>query len=252
MITSDKIDMLSAALAKAQSEMEPAVKDMRNPHFKNFYASLESSWKSAQDPVTKNGLAVIQGFEPGPDKSLVIKTRLVHSSGQWVESTLVLYPVDNKPQTAGSCITYGRRYSLQSILGIVSNEGEDDGNSASGVPVQIEVFDINNEAHKNGFKELMETRFSDVPKTLYRSLAEACVGAEANNDVLSKIIMNNLQKADRSLKIPHGMMQQLIERLEATGQSTAKVTGKTPMEILDMQEGPALSMIVKKMQAALG
>jgi hypothetical protein len=252
MITSEKIDMLSAALAKAQGEMNPALKDSTNPHFKSKYADLSSAWLAAQGPVTRNGLAVVQGFEPGPEKSLLIKTRLIHSSGQWVESTLPFYPLDQKPQTLGSCITYGRRYSLMAILGIVPDD-DDDGNAAArvGVP-KLETFDVKNEAHKTGFKELMETRFPDVPKTLYRSLAEACQGAEANNDVLSKIIVNNLQKADRSLKIPNGMMQSLIERLEATGQSTAKVTGKTPMEILDMQDGPALNMIVKKIQAAMG
>ena len=56
---------------------------------------------------------------------------MMHVSGQFFEFSLSLHPVNQNPQAIGSAITYGRRYSFNSMLNIVSGEGEDDGNAAS-------------------------------------------------------------------------------------------------------------------------
>jgi len=282
MKTSESIDMLAGALAKAQGEMTPAAKDSTNPHFKSKYADLASAWEAARGPCSRNGLAVIQGFEPGPDKSLIIWTRLAHSSGQWIESILVFYPIDQKPQTLGSCITYGRRYALMAILGIAPDD-DDDGNMASRAPAPrpippppprptpppiprplppsptpvldefygVALFDVAIDDHKNGFKELMRSRFDYVPQTLWPSLAQTCKGVPATDEHLEKAIMAALEKADSVAQKSNGIIQQYIEKIEATGQSTHQVTGKTPMELLDMQPGPALDTAIKKIQIAI-
>jgi len=186
MKTSESIDLLAAALAKAQGEMSPASKDSTNPHFKSKYADLASAWLAAQGPISRNGLAVVQAFEPGEDKATKINTRLIHTSGQWIESTLTMFPIDQKPQTLGSCITYGRRYSLMAILGIVPDD-DDDGNlasrdpSVSRPPPGPERFDMNNEAHKTTFKAMLKSQFPLVPETLYRTLAQVCHGKPADS-----------------------------------------------------------------------
>jgi len=56
----------------------------------------------------------------------------MHNSGQWLSSELLLKPVKADPQAAGSCLTYARRYALQAIAGIPSED--DDGNAASKAP----------------------------------------------------------------------------------------------------------------------
>jgi hypothetical protein len=56
----------------------------------------------------------------------------MHVSGQWVKSSILLNPVKNDPQQMGSAITYMRRFSLMSALGIVGINDDDDGASASG------------------------------------------------------------------------------------------------------------------------
>jgi ERF superfamily len=207
--TSPQIDALAAALAKAQGEMSPASKDSTNPHFRTKYADLASAWLAAQGPISRNGLSVIQGFEPGPDKSLVINTMLAHTSGQWVESTLVFYPLDFKPQTLGSCITYGRRYSLMAILGIVPDD-DDDGNASSSppprqtrpvpppapAPMPVIKFDIKNEAHRAGFKAMMKRWFPEVPESLYPTIAQACQGAACQDEVLRDIANAFLAKQE--------------------------------------------------------
>ena len=129
---SESIAELSAALAKAQGEMEGAAKDSSNPFFKSEYADLSSVWDACRKPLSNNGLSVVQTPEFMPDHPDIVclDTILCHSSGQWIKGRLAVKPVKSDPQSVGSCITYLRRYSLQSMVGIAPDD--DDGNAASG------------------------------------------------------------------------------------------------------------------------
>ena len=55
----------------------------------------------------------------------------MHESGEWLEDTYTVTPVDARPQSVGSAITYARRYALGAILGIAT-ESDNDGAVASG------------------------------------------------------------------------------------------------------------------------
>jgi hypothetical protein len=127
---SDALDQLGAALAKAQAKLKPASKDGTNPHFKSSYATLGSIWDAAREVLSPNGLSVIQSFEATEGDTVAITTTLLHTSGQFMGGTLTLRPTKADPQGLGSAITYGRRYALAAILGIVADE-DDDGNAAS-------------------------------------------------------------------------------------------------------------------------
>lgn len=129
MKTSEQINELAAALAKAQGAMQAASKDSTNPHFKSKYADLASVWEVCRKPLTDNGLSVAQ-LPEATEHGLVIATRLMHASGQWMQADLLLNPTKNDPQGVGSAITYGRRYGLCAMVGIVADE-DDDGNGAS-------------------------------------------------------------------------------------------------------------------------
>jgi hypothetical protein len=61
-----------------------------------------------------------------------VTTLLGHSSGQWIESTFHVEPARFDAQGAGSAVTYLRRYSLMSILGIAAED--DDGEGAVAGP----------------------------------------------------------------------------------------------------------------------
>jgi hypothetical protein len=125
---SASIAALAAALAKAQGEMGGASKDKTNPHFKSAYADLASVWDACRGPLSKNGLAVLQ--PPSADGPRVtVTTILTHSSGEWIEVDLTMTATQNTPQGVGSCLTYARRYALQSMVGIAPED--DDGNAAS-------------------------------------------------------------------------------------------------------------------------
>lgn len=127
---SEKIDLLAAALCKAQSEFKGAKKDSSNPFFKSKYADLESVWEAIREPLFKNGLAIVQGATFGPNGEPALYTMLIHTSGQWIEGTQALNSKANDPQAIGSATTYARRYGLAAILGIVQTD--DDAESAMG------------------------------------------------------------------------------------------------------------------------
>ena len=123
MRTSEQIDALSKALAAAQGEMENAILNRINPHFKSKYADLAAIRDAVIPALSKHGLSVAQmtGFEDG---SLRLYTRMSHESGQWIESVFPLQ-VQANPQAMGSQLTYARRYSLSAICGISADEDDD-------------------------------------------------------------------------------------------------------------------------------
>lgn len=136
---SRSIAHLAEALAAAQAEMKGAVKDAKNPFFKSTYADLASCWDAARGPLTKNGLSIIQlpstyevGDGSNPSVIVDIETILAHASGEFIRSNLTARARENSHQAIGSCITYLRRYALQSVVGIAPEDG--DGNLASGKP----------------------------------------------------------------------------------------------------------------------
>lgn len=117
-----------------QSDLVAALAEIRNPPLDgkaNYgrYATLPACLETARQTLAKHNLAVIQMTYVDPDR---LVTRLVHSSGEWVEDGGVplLCEQKNNPQKMGSAITYARRYGLCAMLGIVGEE-DDDGQRAT-------------------------------------------------------------------------------------------------------------------------
>lgn len=129
MRTSEGIQKISAALAKALPAIQNATKDSTNPHFRSDYASLKAVQETTKPVLAEHGIVAIQG--PGWDgEHCTLTTRFLHESGEWIE-TVAGTPVSKAdPQGIGSAITYLRRYALAAMAGITQED--DDGNSASG------------------------------------------------------------------------------------------------------------------------
>lgn len=134
MKTSDSIINITKALIAAQSEMPKAKKDSDNPYFSSKYADLAEIIDVSRPILAKHGLAIVQfpstSIADGK-VTVVLTSRILHESGEWLEDSLALLPVKSDPQAMGSCISYARRYSWQSICGIAAED--DDSNSASGL-----------------------------------------------------------------------------------------------------------------------
>ncbi len=126
---SESIIELAKALSTFQGKIQPVKKDAANPFFKSHYATLDAIWDAIRKPLTDSGLSVTQTLDIRGEKS-VLNTTLLHSSGEWITSSMLLNPVKDDPQGLGSAISYARRYSLCAMLGIVADE-DDDGATAS-------------------------------------------------------------------------------------------------------------------------
>ena len=129
---SQSLDKLYAALAKAQLEMLPAKTGSSNPFFKSKYADLASIVKASRNSLGTNGLSVIQRIVRNGSAGMTLLTRLCHASGQWIESSMTVNPPKQDIQSLGSYLTYLRRYTYSSIVGVVACDDDDDGEAAIG------------------------------------------------------------------------------------------------------------------------
>lgn len=126
---SESIKELATALAKFQGDVKQPLKDAANPFFKSKYVPLENVVEAITDIAPKHGLSFIQ-YPVNQDDKVGVKTLLMHSSGEWLETEpIYAKPGKNDAQATGSVITYLKRYSLSAVFGITSDE-DDDGNKA--------------------------------------------------------------------------------------------------------------------------
>ena len=128
MRTSDNIEAIGAALAKAQGEIENPTKNRVNPHFKSKYADIADGLEVIRPVLSKHAIAFVQVTEWQDDGMVILRSRIIHA-GQWMEGT---YPVGRfvKHQELGASLTYAKRQSLFALVG-VSGDDDDDGNSAT-------------------------------------------------------------------------------------------------------------------------
>ena len=119
---------LAKALCAVQAKLEPAVKNATNPHLKSKYADLSSCYEASRALLTANGLTVVQPGEA--DGGMVgVTTILLHTSGEYIGSTFAIPLPEAKAQLVGSLLTYFRRYTYQSVIGLSSED--DDGQAVS-------------------------------------------------------------------------------------------------------------------------
>ena len=123
---------LSKALVKAQAAMSHAAKDSKNPHFKSAYSSLASVIDAVRPHLAGNGLAFVQMLHTA-DGGVAVETVLIHESGEQLSCGTLFIPASKQDaQGFGSALTYAKRYSLQSALGVAS--ADDDGEAAVKTP----------------------------------------------------------------------------------------------------------------------
>ena len=125
---SESITHLAAALAKAQAEMPVAVFDATNPFLKSKYASLGAVIHASRPILAKHKLSLVHNPISDP-VSIGVESILTHESGEFVAERILIPLTEekgkSKVQSAGSTLTYLRRYSWASILGMYSDEDSD-------------------------------------------------------------------------------------------------------------------------------
>ena len=133
--SSESIGAIAAALAKAQGELINPEKSLtatiRSPFPREIdrtfrYASLSSGLDIVRKALGKHEIATVQTTAIDNEAGLIrLTTVLAHSSGEWVSSDWPVCPVTETvaPHKMGAALTYARRYSLFTLVGIA---GEDD------------------------------------------------------------------------------------------------------------------------------
>ena len=147
---------LQSVLAEAQMELKKAAKSADNPYFKSKYAGLDEVIEACRNVLNKHGIAVTQTVEYVPEttkqeqfeghggippeglntvivtpQQTILVTTLLYGE-QSIRSVMPLEYKKGDMQSLGSAMTYARRYSLQSICCLSTDEPDDDGNKAVG------------------------------------------------------------------------------------------------------------------------
>lgn len=127
------------AISIIQAEIPVLEKSAKNPHFGSSFTPLDDVAKRLYPRLRELGVTVLQPLEdPGQADTVKVKTILHHWGSKTELESVCVMPVDvplskqgkpmmNKQQAHGSTISYARRYSLTSILGIVCGHEDDDG-----------------------------------------------------------------------------------------------------------------------------
>jgi hypothetical protein len=116
------------AFAAAQSEFGPIIKNTKGA--RGNYAPLDAVLETVRPILNKHGLALTQATFVS-DGTLFVRSSVVHvATGEHHDAE---YPAGGfalQHQQLGAGVTYARRYSLLSILGVFPENEDDDGEKA--------------------------------------------------------------------------------------------------------------------------
>lgn len=192
---------LAEALSKAQAEIKPPVKN-RHVDFqpksggrvKYSYADLADVIEAVRVPLSKNGLAIVHQLEYSKS-GYGLKTVLMHSSGEFVDTW---YPLPDpskqeiRAQEFGSALTYARRYSLSSIVGIASEEDDDGANAAPTQPPKQQQKMAPAEPKSAPHQAKNQPRPSNrapASEEMINTIHSYCIDRDINEGVINKLIV---------------------------------------------------------------
>ena len=176
MRTSETLSKFTESFGNAQAEIKFAVENSVNPHLKNRYADLSSVIDAIKPALNNHGIAFMQLPEESETGIVRLTTRLIHLSGEWIETTSSCPMPKNDPQGYGSALTYLRRYSLSAICGLYADD--DDGNVASQPSKTIDIDYY--------VKSIKESTSLDDLKTRYTAAVKMIAGNPSATKTLEK------------------------------------------------------------------
>lgn len=124
---SASITKIALALAKAQAAFTTIDKSKtagkEGDKFSYKYADLADVIRATVPALSANELTLTQPLVIENGKQY-LETVLLHSSGEWIKSTMEIGPMQD-PKNFGSRLTYARRYNEQAILNVAAEEDLD-------------------------------------------------------------------------------------------------------------------------------
>lgn len=131
----DKMTALYAALAAAQGQFRPIVKNRTvqirmkaGGSFAFRYADLEEITSATRPALSANGLSVLHPLTTEPSGKTYMQTILAHAGGGVIVSQVEL-PAPTSyadPKEFGAASSYLRRYCVSSLLGIAADDDLDE------------------------------------------------------------------------------------------------------------------------------
>lgn len=133
---------LATALAAFQAEMPTVAKAQKatvptksGGSYTYTYAGLPDVVAAVTPLLTKHGLAFSCCPRRSEDGTYELSGVLLHESGETLTGSLPIF--GRQAQEIGSAITYGRRYLLGCMTGVVTDD-DDDGSLAHSAPQRVE------------------------------------------------------------------------------------------------------------------
>ncbi len=237
------IPKLTEALAKAQAEIKPPIKN-RHVNFthngkttKYSYADLADVIEAVRLPLSKNGLAVAHQLEYSP-AGYGLKTSLLHISG---ERLTTWYPLPDpmkqqiRAQEFGSALTYARRYSISSIVGIASEEDDDGQGAAPTDPPQGPKASVN-QMQDPKVRAAME-RIMAADKAKVQAAHDALggpLGQTKPSETDSKFepdagpitLLDQLVDFVEDNAIPHDQMKDIIKKVTGSAKKSSELSAQ--------------------------
>lgn len=125
------IDDLATSLSKAQAEMHVAGLNKKNPFFKSSYADFKEIVEASREALSKNMLSVVQAIIDEQDECRYLYTTLLHGSGQFIESKIKIVAPKADVQSLAGTVTYLKRMAYSALIGVVTGDEDDDGETAT-------------------------------------------------------------------------------------------------------------------------
>lgn len=139
MTTANEIEQtLASAMASAFADIQAAMKDSNNPHFKSKYADITAVIEAIKPALVRHQLFFTQRPEP-VERGVQVETVLHHANGETLSLGKLFVPANKQDaQGFGSALTYARRYALVTAFGVPTED--DDGNAAAkAAPTESEL-----------------------------------------------------------------------------------------------------------------
>jgi hypothetical protein len=146
---SEGVDQLATGLSKFQGSVPKIIHNKEvfkrgkdgKPDQRYTYADLDIIWDTIRKPFAESGLSLVQDVITTEANTLLIETTLMHSSGQWVQTSCpIIEPKEYgyvPMQTLGALITYAKRYSLCATIGITADSDQDANEDAEVKPKEV-------------------------------------------------------------------------------------------------------------------
>lgn len=166
--SSETIGTIAAALAKAQAQLvnpeKSLVGTIRSDPIgseRSFrYAPLSTGLDIVRKTLSQHEIATVQTTSIDESAGIVrLSTVLVHSSGEWIASDWPICPIaeTERPQRMGTALTYARRYSLFTLVGIAGEDNLDAPDLTDPNP-EIENLRVNSKTASNGGQQTIPER----------------------------------------------------------------------------------------------